>query len=173
LPDQEKVLKKFAIPLILTATILVAGIFAFTPVYEVTAVHTQIIDAIDASFSGLQMAERANAILDVPSDAPDGTIIMLYDGLGNAETGDIEFNGNVVTGTEWTLEYRDSLAGAWTLVPFDNTAAGGQTAASSPTDVDHFDRITQGLRLVCVNTGGDPDECDTGTFVNVTVVGEI
>jgi len=150
-----------------------AGIFAFTPVYQATAVHTQIIDEIQASFSGLQMAERANAILDVPSDAPDGTIIMLYDGLGNTETGDIEFNGNVVTGPlEWTLEYRDSLGSGWTLVIF-GTTTGSQLAGASPTGVDHFDRITQGLRLVCVHTFGDAGECDTGTFVNVTVVGEI
>lgn len=166
-------MKKFAIPIILSATIVMAGIFAFTPVYQATAVHDEIIAAIDDSFEGLQMAERANAILDVPSDAPDGTIIVLYDGLGNAETGDIEFNGNVVTGTEWILQFCDGLACGWTTVPFDGTFGGATAGGGSPTGVDHFDRITQGLRLVCVDTLGDPGECDTGTFVNVTVVGEI
>ena len=40
-------MKKYAVPLILLSVVLVAGIFALTPVYQASTVHTTITAGID------------------------------------------------------------------------------------------------------------------------------
>lgn len=153
-------MNKLIIPAILAATVLVAGMFAILPVQKVSTVHNTILAVL-----------KALTVFDVPSGVPDTTIIILYDGLGNARAADLEFNGNIATGpTEWVLEFNDGPApGVWTAVVF-GTTAGSQLSGASPTGVDHIDRNTQGLRLRCAD-GGASGVCETGTFVSVTVVG--
>jgi len=58
------------IPIILSITIIVAGIFAFTPVQQVSTVHGQIIEALEGPISDLdadhdQILESVEQVSDL------------------------------------------------------------------------------------------------------------
>lgn len=73
-------MKKYAIPTILLATVLVAGFFAFTPVYQASTVHTTIGTDIDGQDRGISwIVEGAGATIVIPAKAGiaiSGTVVV-------------------------------------------------------------------------------------------------
>jgi len=65
-----QLMNKFLIPAILTAVVLIAGIFAFMPVDKASTVHTQIIAAITDSQDAVLLDLEKKLKLSADSDGP-------------------------------------------------------------------------------------------------------
>ena len=73
--------KKITIPAILTVTVLLAGIFAFSPIEEASTVHTTILDAsYETKRIAVNDQSNANADFSCDNNADDGTVTFTLDG---------------------------------------------------------------------------------------------
>jgi len=118
-----KILNKFAIPTILVATVMVAGIFAFAPVNQVSTVHTTILSSIE--------------INDIYADIDDAA-----DGDSDPVTIDfilVSKDGDAITGLDETDMDAETTAGSDTGVitialVADSDGAGAYRITLTPTD---------------------------------------
>jgi len=69
-------MNKLAIPAVLAATVLIAGIFAFMPVEKATTVHDQIIAALSGQLAGANL-ERIQQHIDMEDDGSSVTWTQL------------------------------------------------------------------------------------------------
>jgi len=82
-------MKKYAIPIILTAVVLVAGIFAFIPVEKASTVHTTITAGIDnqnrAMTWTIESAVAVNNIIPAAELITGTATLSTIDGAGTCE----------------------------------------------------------------------------------------
>ena len=141
-------MKKLAIPAILAATVLVAGMFAFMPVQKASTVHTTIL-------GGIRDTKTVN--LD-PWGATDA--VVLYDGLGNSKSANIEVVAHLPTGAViQTSSTITSGVVTWT------TATCGTTVDFGAGNV-HCDVVTQALRVLFDGTNAPTGSDYITTTIN-------
>ena len=165
---------KFVLPTILGTIILVASIFVFQPLDEAQTVHDIIIGSqrpmVFVLLDGMQIDHNDDGTIDPPE------LILLYNGLTNAETADIEFNTNL--NTLGQLD-DDGTPADGDIVLEQNTGAGWiivQTLDTTSTGTDHKDFSNiQGLRLRLVDdAAGGGTQTTTfaeAAYVSLTIVG--
>jgi len=113
-------LKKYAIPLILLAVVLVAGIFALTPVYQASTVHTTIGTDIDAQDRGISwIVEGVSTTTVIPAKAGiaiKGTVVVSnMAGAGTCNVNDtVGPDGITATATGGATGSQDIEAGVTT-----------------------------------------------------------
>lgn len=112
-------MNRILIPSILVITVLVAGIYAFQPIDQATAVHNTIIDATTASggFDTLHISNPVDfdadadrlILLDIHEEVSEGFVILRTDGTVNCTflqivvTNDVgAIQGNPVAMTQQT-----------------------------------------------------------------------
>ncbi len=162
----------FVLPIILGTIILVASIFVFQPLDEAQTVHDTIIGSqrpmVFVMLDGMQIDHNDNGAINPPE------IILLYNGLTNANTADIEFNTNLKALAQLD---DDGTTADGDIILEQNTGAGWtkvQTLDTS-TGADHKDFSNiQGLRLRLVDdAAGGGTQTTTfaeGAYVNLTIV---
>jgi len=147
-------MNKIAIPALLVATVMVAGMFAFAPVEQASTVH-------QSQASGDSLVRNLTWItlesVDIgDNNSADGVadILMLYDGIGNSRTVDIEVNTNMVAAALLDI---DSAADGELIMESHDGATWTQvtTGWTTITGSDHRDFAEiEGLRLRQVDSGG-------------------
>jgi len=123
-------MNKLAIPAILAATVMVAGMFAFMPVEQASTVHTTVIDDLQADIMVLQKISADAAGLDIDDgevftvdcNVPFtivGLIVGEDEGIGGAENFDIDEVRLVGAGAGGTdIRLGSLLSGMLTSGPF-------------------------------------------------------
>jgi len=141
---------KYTIPTILIAAALVAGMFAFIPVENASAVHTTIqgtqFNNVDSFFTtALEGAVNASCASD----------FIVYYILGALDNNDVV-----------TIDLGDTGAADMTLT-FQNDADGGQTQISGQIAEDGGDTVEFDLT---VGAGADAlitVECESGDLITL------
>jgi len=142
-------MNKLAITSILATTILIAGIFAFTPIQQASTL--------------LPSTERDNVIVH-SIKLTDGQIMVIVDNAGIGGTSDVEVTWRFDP-SECKLARVDGTPPAIVVTPITNDGAlSGNPAHSDQTGVDAIVLTTQAGQTCKI----DPNK---GEFVTVSTVG--
>ena len=154
-------MNKFAIPAILTATVLLAGIFAFSPVEQASTVHTTIQTAV-----GTQQAEVGVIAADADGastttltcDAAFEVTQITVQTIGTvdaAETVDVDFDVDGA-GANWTVDV--NYIAAVNVSDNENTALmNDDSGATGPIIATTDGRVIVTLNADA-NGGGNDDD---------------
>ena len=143
--QNSSIMKNYTIPVILSVTILVAGIFAMMPVEDASTVHTTLaanIDKQDRSISysfstgATLISDAINAnILPFKLDAWQGSAnVIVSDGAGTCLVNEVADGGTETDGTE--------AAGA------SQTGVGSSDANPFPANMDRL-HVVIGANMDC------------------------
>ncbi len=155
-------MKKIAIPAILAATVLVAGMFALMPVQKASTVHTTILSSVKSTtlFSATTLT------------ASTGTspYLMLYDGAGKVRPATIEVNFLSALPTGLAVKVITTAAPTtWTDVTSSVAAFPVSTGLGVTIPVAHIDQTNiLALALVSTGTGTPTTPATTVTIDGVT-----
>ena len=131
-------MNKLVIPTILLATVMVAGVFAFSPIDEASTVHNSILDSLEIKDIYADIGDAADGDTD-----PVTFDFLLVDRNGDVVTGLDETNMDAVstagttTGTI-TIEVTDDASGSYriTLTPENTWDTGRTNIVLTATDDD-------------------------------------
>lgn len=153
-------MKKIVIPAILTATVLIAGMFAFMPIEKASTVHTTV----------LAQAAKATTVVDLSGVTIGATsYVMLYDGAGTGRTASLEVNlATLALPAGLVLERIAPGTGVWSPVAI---AAFPISAGSAAVAQGHADTVALALRISNPTGGGIAFGAAPAGSITVSVVG--
>jgi len=129
------IMNKFTIPIILTATILVAGIFALMPVEQATTVHTTIQASQTVSKSDVDVTPASvtdAALASVTADEGGTITSILVDSVGDTTT--VKVIRITIGADNFDINIRDQAvtAGNIALIPavLETSLSGCSTTTS-------------------------------------------
>ncbi len=137
--------RKLVIPTILTATVLVASMFALMPVQKASTVHTTLLNSVKST--------TLFPATTLTASTGTGPYLMLYDGAGKVRPATIEVNFLTVLPTGLAVKVITAAAPAtWTDVTSSVLAFPTSTGLGATIPVAHIDQSNI-LALALVSTG--------------------